>query len=57
MALDTLRNELIETQKVRSDLMKWKLLIVSGVGGAALGFSRSGPTCHRQPENASSLAV
>ena len=37
--METLRNELIETQKVRADLMKWKLLIVAGIGGAALGFS------------------
>ena len=35
----TLRTELIEAQKARSDLMKWKPLIVAGVGGAALGFS------------------
>ena len=39
--MDALRPELIETQKIRSDLMKWKLLIVSGIGGAALGFSGS----------------
>ena len=39
--MDTLRSELIETQKVRSDLMKWKLLILAGIGGAALGFSGS----------------
>jgi len=36
--MQTLRTELIETQKVRSDLLKWKLLIVAGIGGAALGF-------------------
>lgn len=43
--MDTLRIELIESQKVRSYLLKWKLLIISGVGGAALGFSgnTSGP--------------
>ncbi len=41
--METLRTELIETQKVRSDLMKWKLLIVAGVGGAALGFSKDAP--------------
>ena len=42
--MDTLRNELIQSQKVRSDLLKWKLLIVSGVGGAALGFSGRNPS-------------
>ncbi len=41
--VETLRSELIESQKVRSDLLKWKLLIVSGVGGAALGFSGVAP--------------
>jgi len=40
--METLRTELIETQKVRSDLMKWKLLIVAAIGGSALGFSGSG---------------
>ncbi len=37
--METLRTELIESQKIRSDLLKWKLLIVAGIGGAALGFS------------------
>ena len=41
--MNTLRTELIESQKVRSDLLKWKLLIVSGVGGVALGFSGNNP--------------
>src|SRR4051812_2122717 len=41
--MESLRNELIESQKVRSDLVKWKLLIVSGIGGAALGFSGDRP--------------
>ncbi|KVG89103.1 hypothetical protein WJ36_25755 [Burkholderia ubonensis] len=39
---DILRTELIELQKVRSDLLKWKLLIVAGVGGTALGLSGQG---------------
>jgi hypothetical protein len=39
--MQTLRTEIIETQKVRSDLLKWKLLIVAFIGGAALGFSGS----------------
>jgi hypothetical protein len=38
-AVDTLRTELIESQKARSDLLKWKLLIVAAAGGSALGFS------------------
>jgi hypothetical protein len=40
--METLRTELVETQKVRSDLLKWKLLIVAGISGAALGLSKSG---------------
>ena len=40
--MDSLRTELVETQKIRSDLLKWKLLIVAGIGGTALGFSGSG---------------
>jgi uncharacterized metal-binding protein len=41
--MDTLRQELLQAQKTRSELLKWKLLIVAGVGGAALGFSGRGP--------------
>jgi len=41
--MDTLREEIIESQKTRSDLLKWKLVIVAGIGGAALGFSDKGP--------------
>jgi hypothetical protein len=42
--MNTLRAELIEAQKARNDLMKWKLLTVAGIGGAALGFSDKGPS-------------
>jgi len=41
--MDTLRQELLQAQKTRSELLKWKLLIVAGVGSAALGFSGKGP--------------
>ena len=34
-----LRQEIIEAQKVRSDLMKWKLVLVAAIGAAAFGFS------------------
>ncbi len=37
--METLRSEIIESQKARNDLMKWKLLLVSGLGAAGLGFS------------------
>ena len=36
-----LRQEIIEAQKVRSDLMKWKLVLVASIGAAAFGFSTS----------------
>jgi len=32
MSVATLRNQITETQKIRSDLMKWKLLLVAGIG-------------------------
>lgn len=38
--MESLRNELIETQKVRTDLIKWKLILVSTLGAAALGFTK-----------------
>lgn len=37
--MSTLRQEIIESQKIRADFLKWKLIIVSVLGGAALGFS------------------
>jgi hypothetical protein len=33
-----LREEVIESEKVRSDLLKWKLIITSALGGVGLGF-------------------
>lgn len=37
--MSNLRTEIINAQQVRSDLLKWKLLLVAGLGGASLGFS------------------
>lgn len=39
--MESLKEELLQAQKTRDDLMKWKLLLVSGIGAAALGFSKS----------------
>lgn len=39
--MDILRQELIETQKARSELIKWKLLLVSALGATGLGFAKS----------------
>jgi hypothetical protein len=41
--MDTLRAELIESQKARMDLMKWKLIIIAIIGGTGLGFSGGTP--------------
>ena len=40
--LDSLRTEIIESQKVRSDFLKLKLLICAVVGATALGLSEMG---------------
>ena len=37
--MEPLRNEIIESQKARTDLMKWKFILVSGLGAAGLGFT------------------
>lgn len=41
-------DELLETQKSRNDLMKWKLVVVSALGAAGLGFveNKSGLNLH-----------
>lgn len=36
--METLRNEIVESQKARSDLLKWKLVLVAFLGGAGLGL-------------------
>ena len=41
--MDSLREEIRESQKARTDLMKWKMVLVASVGAAGLGFtSKSG---------------
>lgn len=40
--MEILRQEIIETQKARSELIKWKLLLVSALAAAGLGFAESG---------------
>ncbi len=41
--MDLLRTEIIEAQKARADLLKWKLVIVAAVGGVGLGLSTTTP--------------
>ncbi|NVO15827.1 MAG: hypothetical protein HXX10_17475 [Rhodoplanes sp.] len=37
--MQKLRDEIVEAQKARLDLVKWKLIIVSALGAAAIGLS------------------
>jgi hypothetical protein len=37
--MDILREEIIEAQKARADLIKWKLILVAGLGSAGLGLN------------------
>jgi hypothetical protein len=39
---EALREEIRQGQAARTDLMRWKLLIVSGIGGVGLGLAGSG---------------
>jgi hypothetical protein len=36
--IDKLRDEIIESQKARNDLLKWKLILVAALGAAGLGI-------------------
>lgn len=40
MDASTLRSEIVESQKFKIDLMKWKLLLAAGLGTAALGIEK-----------------
>ena len=40
--MNTLRQEVLESQKVRSDLLTWKLILVAALGTAGLGFTKNG---------------
>ena len=37
--MEDLRSEILEAHKARSDLLKWKLVLVAGLGTIGLGFS------------------
>ena len=47
-AAESLKTELFQAQKTRDQLMKWKLLLVSGIGSAALGFSDAADLPHAE---------
>jgi len=42
--LDSLRNEIVESQKARTDLLKWKLILVAVIGAAAFGIGSNVPS-------------
>src|SRR5215831_8078248 len=37
--MSSLRKEIVEAQKVRSEILKWKLILVAALGAVGLGFS------------------
>jgi hypothetical protein len=39
MGASSLRNEVVESQKFKSDLLKWKLILAAALGAAALGLN------------------
>jgi hypothetical protein len=41
--MDSLRKEIVESQKMRVDLMKWKLILIAGIGGVAIGLTEKLP--------------
>jgi mannose-6-phosphate isomerase-like protein (cupin superfamily) len=46
--LASLKRELLQSQKTRDELMKWKLVLVSAIGAAALGFSKDSNAPHAE---------
>jgi hypothetical protein len=42
-SVELAKNEMLEAQKERDSLMRWKLILVSAIGAAALGFSQESP--------------
>lgn len=47
--IEKLRDEIIESQKARTELMKWKLILVAALGGASLGIGSNLPTDRNPP--------
>ncbi len=41
--MESLKQELLQSQQTRDSFMKYKLLLVSGIGAVGLGFSKSSP--------------
>ena len=47
--IDKLRDEIIESEKARTELMKWKLILVAAIGGASLGIGSDLQTGRNPP--------
>ncbi len=46
-----LRNEIIEAEKARIDLLKWKLIVVAGLAGIGFGFFNNAPSADNSQGN------
>jgi len=46
MSSENLRAQILESQRERSDLMRWKLLIVAALGAAGLGIQKGDVLSH-----------
>jgi hypothetical protein len=55
-SLMELRDEIVESQKARVDLLKWKIIIVATLGAVALGFESSTPPATLPTDSAAANA-
>jgi hypothetical protein len=39
--VESLRKEVIESEKLRANLLRWKLILVAAIGGVGLGLSET----------------
>lgn len=44
--MDTLRQEVLQAQQTRSDLLKWKVFLIGVIGSVGLGLAGARPTSH-----------
>lgn len=47
--IEKLRDEIVESEKARTDLMKWKLILVAAIGAASFGIGSNVPTGSNPP--------
>jgi hypothetical protein len=48
--MERLREEILQAQKIRSDLLKWKLALVGAIGAAGFGFGGANTDADSHPE-------